>query len=139
MWETNPADQVLETRVRAQGVEYRIAFEEREPEIALLIALFKPGESLILVAEANVDFREVGWRHISLLRLIPQICNHLAGVCGAAHSAVNVADRRVGFCREVPRFFQFLDGLLQLTLLGERLAEVNMSGPEARLEIQSLA
>jgi hypothetical protein len=32
------------------GVKYRITFEEREPEIVLLIALFEPGEGLILVA-----------------------------------------------------------------------------------------
>ena len=137
--EPNPAHQVLEARVRAQGFKYRIAFEKREPEIALLKAFFKPGERFILVAEANVDFREVGGRHISFLRQLLQIRNHLAGVCGAAHSAVNITDRRVGFCREVPCFLQFVDGLLEPALLGEGLAEVKMGGPEARLEIQSLA
>ena len=136
MREPNPAHQVLEARVRAQGIKYRIAFEKREPEIALLKAFFKPGERFILVAEANVDFREVGGRHISFLRQLLQIRNHLAGVCGVAHSAVNITDRRVGFCREVPCFLQFLDGLLEPALLGEGLAEVKMGGPEARLEIR---
>ena len=82
MREPNPSHQVLEARVRAQGIKYRIAFEKRKPEIALLKAFFKPSERFILIAEANVDFREVGGRHISFLRQLPQIRNHLAGVCG---------------------------------------------------------
>src|SRR5208337_3142734 len=131
--QADPADQVLGAGIGAQGVEYGIAFEEREPEIALMIALFEPGEGLILVAETNVDFREVGWRYIAFLRLLLQIRNHLAGVRGTAHSAINVADRRVGFCREVSRLFQLFDGLLKLPLLGYRLAEVKMRGPKARL------
>ena len=132
-------DQILEARVRAQWVECGLAFEERQPEIALLIALFKPREGLILVAETNVDFREVRRSYVAFLRLLPQIRNHFPGVRHTPHSSVNVAGRRVRFRREISRLLQFIQGILKLAQLDERLAEVQIRGLEARLEIQDLA
>jgi len=91
--------QVTESRVSAQGTEYGIALDKCEPEITLLIALFEPGECLILVAETNVNFRKVGGRYIVALRQLVQIRKYLASIRRTAHSTVNVTHRRDGFCR----------------------------------------
>ncbi len=53
--EADAAHQVMEALVAVQRVEGRLYFDVREPGIALLICLFKPRESPVLVAKPHID------------------------------------------------------------------------------------
>src|SRR5260370_5766589 len=66
--QAHAAQQVREARVGAQGVPDWIHFEVREEKRALLIRLFEPRESLVLLAQPEINDGEGIGRHVLLLR-----------------------------------------------------------------------
>src|SRR5580658_8629806 len=53
----HPPKQVLKSRIGTHGIKTRPHFQQRQPNIALLVPSFQPSHGLVLVAEGNVHFR----------------------------------------------------------------------------------
>src|SRR6516225_3386859 len=53
--EADAAEQILEARIRVQGLPYWVHVQEGEQCIVLLIGFFQPVEGLILVSQARVN------------------------------------------------------------------------------------
>ncbi len=66
--DTDAADEIGEARVGAQRFVSWIHFEADYVEVANLIALLEPCESLIFVAKGDVYLRDCSRRHVTLLR-----------------------------------------------------------------------
>lgn len=68
LWDADAAHEVKEARVGAQGIESWIHLEANDHELACLIGLFEPRESLIFVTQSDIYQRDRSWGHETLLR-----------------------------------------------------------------------
>src|SRR5438067_407400 len=66
--QTHPTQQVGVAGVRVQGVPDRVHFKIGERTGALLVSFFEPCESLILLAQSDINDGEAYGRHEPLLR-----------------------------------------------------------------------
>src|SRR6201987_3849600 len=62
--EVHAAHQRLKARLGAQAIQSRIGVRKDHPLVMLFVGAFKPGDGLIVLAEANVRFCEEETRHI---------------------------------------------------------------------------
>ena len=74
--------EVCETRVGAQVVPSRIPLEPLHLKRALLVPLFEPGKSLILLAQTRVDKGNVDRGYVLLPRLRLAITGYTGLPCG---------------------------------------------------------
>ena len=73
LWQTDAAHQILETRVRMQAVEFGINFQEGQEHGTVRVGLFERGQGLLLVAEADINLREIISGNVALLGTILEL------------------------------------------------------------------
>src|SRR5580700_10667798 len=74
----HPPQQVLESRVGAKAVEFRVDFQKTHEKRPLRVGLFELGEGLVLIAERRINRRNSVGRNVEMLGARQKVPDGLA-------------------------------------------------------------